>query len=356
MKNSSFSSALLFWYHKHKRDLPWRKTKEPYKIWLSEIILQQTRVGQGLPYYQAFCQKYPSVTDLANASEQEVLRLWQGLGYYSRARNLHQCARLIVEKYQGKFPDCYHELLALPGIGDYTAAAIASFAFNLPTPVVDGNVFRVLSRIFGIKDDIGLQKTKKVFRDYSSKLISSSAPDLYNQAIMEFGALHCTPAQPKCISCPFSNYCYAFQNQAQHQFPVKVKKRAVRNRYFYYYVVKSGPYLLMKKREQKDIWQGLYDFFLLEQKEATDPIQLLESILPDGLWLEQVQINEPSATYQHRLTHQLINAQFLVVEPQNHQVLSNWKQGFGLKSFTVQEVLDLPKPILIDNYLKEDIF
>ena len=356
MENSSFASSLLSWYQEHKRDLPWRNTKEPYKIWLSEIILQQTRVAQGLPYYLAFCENFPGVSDLANASEQEVLRLWQGLGYYSRARNLHRCARLIVEKYQGRFPTDYQELVALPGIGDYTASAIASFAFKKPTPVVDGNVFRVLSRIFGIKEDITLQKTKNIFRNYSAKLISGSPPDLYNQAIMEFGALHCTPAQPKCFDCPFSNYCQAFEHQSQHQFPVKTKKTAVRNRYFYYYVVKSGQYLLMKKRERKDIWQGLYDFFLVEHNGATDPIPLLASNLPDGLWLDQVEISEPSVTYRHKLTHQLIQAQFLVVEPRDHQTLVDWKQVFGLKKFDVEEVLDLPKPILINNYLKEDIF
>ena len=356
MESPSFASSLLSWYQENKRDLPWRETRDPYKIWLSEIILQQTRVVQGLPYYLAFCENFPGVSDLAGASEQEVLRLWQGLGYYSRARNLLSCARLIMEKYQGQFPENYHELVSLPGIGDYTAAAIASFAFKQPTPVVDGNVFRVLSRIFGIRDDISLQKTKKVFRDFSAKLINGSPPDLYNQAIMEFGALHCTPVQPKCFNCPFSNYCQAYQHQAQYQFPVKTKKPVVRNRYFYYYVVKSGPYLLMKKREQKDIWQGLYDFLLVEHQEETDPIKLLAGNLPNGSWLEHVRVCEPSVTYQHRLTHQLIRAQFLVVEPLDSQTFSEWKQVFGLRKFEVPDVVGLPKPILINNYLKADIF
>jgi len=356
LESLSLASSLLSWYQENKRDLPWRNTKDPYKIWLSEIILQQTRVVQGLPYYLAFGENFPTVRDLANASEQDVLRLWQGLGYYSRARNLHRCARMIMEKYQGRFPEDYHELLALPGIGEYTASAIASFAFKMPTPVVDGNVFRVLSRIFGIRDDIALRNTKKLFRDYSTKLINGSPPDLYNQAIMEFGALHCTPAKPKCFDCPFSSYCQAFQQQTQHQFPVKTKKTAVRNRHFYYFVFKSGSYLLMKKREQKDIWQGLYDFFLLEHQGVTDPIGLLETHLPDGSWLDHVKVGEPSVTYQHRLTHQLIKAKFLVVEPQDKRTLMHWKQLFGLKKFKVQNVLDLPKPILIHNYLKSDIF
>lgn len=356
MESPSFASSLLLWYQENKRDLPWRKTRDPYKIWLSEVILQQTRVVQGLPYYLAFCENFPTVSELASASEQQVLRLWQGLGYYSRARNLHRCAKLIIEKYQGQFPVNYHELITLPGIGEYTASAIASFAFKQSTPVVDGNVFRVLSRIFGIRDDISLQNTKKVFRDYSAKLINGWPPDLYNQAIMEFGALQCTPAQPKCYDCPFSNCCQAYQLQAQNQFPVKTKKTIVRNRYFYYYVVKSGKYLLMKKRKQKDIWRGLYDFFLVEHHKETDPLKLLAGNLPDGSWLDRVQVNEPSVTYRHRLTHQLIRAQFLVVEPLESQTFIEWKQVFGLRKFEVPDVLDLPKPILINNYLKADIF
>jgi len=356
LQNQTFASVLLSWYQENKRDLPWRSTTDPYKIWLSEIILQQTRVAQGMPYYLTFLENFPNVLALAEATEQQVLRLWQGLGYYSRARNLHRCAHVIRDKYKCSFPENYQELLALPGIGEYTAAAIASFAFKQPTPVVDGNVFRVLSRVFGVQDDIAASKTRKIFHKLSARLMNGSPPELYNQAIMEFGALYCTPAQPKCLSCPFSGYCQAYLTQTQDKLPVKTKRTAIRNRHFYYYVVKSGTCLLMKKRERKDIWQGLYDFFLVEHQGEIEPIQLLANSVPDGSWLEKIQISEPSMTYKHKLTHQLINARFTVINATDNQTLSVWKQVFGLEEFELPEVVNLPKPILINNYLKEDIF
>lgn len=356
LESQSFASVLLSWYQENKRDLPWRKTKDPYKIWLSEIILQQTRVAQGLPYYLTFIENFPDVVALAEATEQRVLRLWQGLGYYSRARNLHRCAGMIRDKYQGSFPENYQELLALPGIGEYTAAAIGSFAFKQPKPVVDGNVFRVLSRVFGIQDDIAASKTRKIFQKLSFSLMNGSPPELYNQAIMEFGALCCTPAQPKCLSCPFSSYCQANMTKTQHKLPVKTKKTAVRSRHFYYFVVKSGPCLLMKKRERKDIWQGLYDFLLVEHKAEMEPIKLLANSVPDGSWLEKIQVREPSMIYKHKLSHQLINAKFTIIDAIDNQTLRIWKQAFDLEEFEVPEVVNLPKPILINNYLKEDIF
>ena len=259
-----FANKLISWYQDNQRDLPWRHTRDPYKIWLSEVILQQTRVSQGLPYYQSFVAHFPEVFDLANATEQQVLRLWQGLGYYSRGRNLLKCARMVVEELDGKFPNNYMQLLELPGIGEYTAAAIASIAFKEAVPVVDGNVFRVVSRVLGISDDIAVASSRKVFFNYSKQLMMDAPPDLYNQAVMEFGALHCTPKQPKCDSCPLSLTCYAFQNSRQHQFPVKSKKVKVRNRDFYYLVIKSGASYLLNKRASGDIWQGLYDFYLIE--------------------------------------------------------------------------------------------
>lgn len=356
MENSAFASALISWYQEHHRKLPWRQTRDPYKIWLSEVILQQTRVSQGLPYYLSFCENFPRIFHLARASEQEVLRLWQGLGYYSRARNLHRCAKWVVNKYQGQFPDNYQQLISLPGIGDYTASAIASFAFGKPTPVIDGNVFRVLSRVFGIEDDISIPKTRKVFKDISAALMRGARPDQYNQAIMEFGALTCTPRNPKCYSCPFTGYCKAHSSGTQLSFPVKSKKVRVRHRYFYYYVIKSGRSLLLKRRQQKDIWQGLYDFMLLEPGSETDPLELLDHHMPNVCWTKGIEVGEPSATFRHKLTHQQINACFVVVETGDKRTFNHWKLTFELKEFNLSEVHRLPKPILINNYLKADIF
>ncbi len=356
MENSAFTSTLITWYREHHRDLPWRRTNDPYKIWLSEVILQQTRVSQGLPYYLAFCERFPSILELANASEQEVLRLWQGLGYYSRARNLHRCAKQIVEHHHGKFPTTYHELIQLPGIGDYTASAIASFAFMRTTPVIDGNVFRVLSRMFGILDDIAVPKTRTTFKEHSAKLMKYAAPDQYNQAIMEFGAIQCTPKQPKCAQCPVNNFCYAYSNELQHRLPVKTKKNTARKRYFYYYVLKSGSRLFLKRREHKDIWQGLYDFMLLESSTEMDPVTILTDNLADPRIMDQLVIGEPSAEYRHKLTHQHINARFMEIEAADEKAFDDWQQAFDLQAYSKSEVHELPKPILINNYLKADIF
>ena len=356
MENPTFTSTLINWYRERHRDLPWRRTRDPYKIWLSEVILQQTRVSQGLPYYNSFCESFPTISDLAKASEQQVLRIWQGLGYYSRARNLHRCAKLVVEKHQGQFPGTYQELIQLPGIGDYTASAIASFAFKQATPVIDGNVFRVLSRLYGIRDDIAAARTRSTFKRLASKLMRGAPPDQFNQAIMEFGALQCTPNQPHCHQCPFAGYCQAQLENIQHLLPVKTKKVSAKKRYFYYYVIKSGGHLLLKKRERKDIWQGLYDFMLVESDSKTDPIELLASKMPEQSMLDQMLIGEPSAEYRHKLTHQHINARFLEVETLDEAAFDCWQQAFDLQAYSMHEVDQLPKPILIDNYLKADIF
>ena len=356
MEKAPFSTKLIPWYQEHQRDLPWRQTKDPYKIWLSEVILQQTRVAQGIPYYQSFCDYFPTVQDLAKAPESRVLRLWQGLGYYSRARNLHKCAKVIVADYQGKFPETYQQLIALPGIGDYTASAIASIAFNQPTPVVDGNVFRVLSRIFGIKHDISHQSTKKIFRDLSQELMADAPPDQFNQAIMEFGALHCTPTKPGCSSCPFIASCFAYKFSEQNVLPIKSKKAKVKNRFFYYFVIKSGDYLLMNQRINQDIWKGLYDFFLVETEREAEPMDILAAKLPEGAMLEQLEVGEPSAVYGHKLTHQQIRAQFMVIEIKEKQAFKGWSEQCNLRQFDLNQVEELPKPILIDKYLKAHIF
>src|SRR5690554_1507712 len=250
-----FSSVLIQWYLEHKRPLPWRETKNPYYVWLSEIILQQTRVEQGLPYYKKFVEAFPEIEDLASASQHEVLKLWQGLGYYSRARNLHDSAKYVVFKLAGRFPQNYRELLELKGVGDYTASAVASICYGEPQAVVDGNVFRVLSRIFGIDTPINTGAGKRQFRSLAQELMDPSHPSDFNQGMMEFGAVQCKPQQPLCESCPFAKRCVAFNQGKINDLPVKLRKGSVRVRHFNYlvFVSKKGETLL-RQRTQKGIW------------------------------------------------------------------------------------------------------
>ncbi len=260
-----FSEQLLAWYSSSFRALPWRKTKNPYAIWLSEIILQQTRVEQGMKYYFAFLESYPTILDLANASQDDVLRLWQGLGYYSRARNLHATAIQVRDQYFGVFPSTYSEILALPGIGPYTAAAIASFAFNIPEAVVDGNVYRFLSRIFDIHTPIDSSKGQREFKLLAQSLLNPQNPGDFNQAMMEFGAMVCKPANPECLKCVFREQCYAYKNQTIKSLPVKSQKTKVRNRYFIFLIFEDQlGQTLIQKRSDSDIWAGLYQFPLIE--------------------------------------------------------------------------------------------
>lgn len=351
MEAKLFANQIIKWYEYHKRDLPWRHTKDPYKIWLSEIILQQTRVAQGLPYYEKFVMTYPTVFDLAEASETEVLRLWQGLGYYSRARNLHACAKMVVEEYSGRFPESYDELLRLKGIGTYTAAAIASFAFDKPTAVVDGNVYRVLSRVFGIKDDIASSRGGGVFQKKANELIPQDRPADYNQGIMEFGAMQCSPATPACGLCPVSLECYAFNHNEQLKLPVKTKKVKVRERYFNYIVFRAGKSYYLKERGPKDVWQGLYDFYLIETPKEEKANVLLEQ-LSEAVKMTAV-IEDDSQVYKHILTHQRIFAKFYLVELKNESSIAELE---GLRACTVDELKELPKPVLIQKYLEREIF
>lgn len=331
----NFATGLIDWYNEFKRELPWRKKPNPYHVWLSEIILQQTRVNQGLPYFLRFIEHFPTVNSLAAASEQEVLRLWQGLGYYSRARNLHKCAKQICESYQGVFPQNFEGLKKLPGIGDYTAAAIASICFKEPVAVVDGNVFRVLSRVFGIDTPINNSKAKPEFFDLGNQLIDKLRPDEYNQAIMEFGALHCTPKNPKCETCIFKKVCIARQKNLQAVLPIKDKKVKVRKRYFYYLVRKSAQSLAMKKRVGKDIWQGLYDFDLIESSAPLNEAAIAKQTGKKKMvWSEE---------YKHVLSHQIIFARFAVLE-------TNKKDK---NYFSFKKIADLPKPVLIGKYLHD---
>jgi A/G-specific adenine glycosylase len=347
MDTRYFSEKLVEWYHEHKRELPWRDTTDPYKIWLSEIILQQTRVNQGLPYFLKFVGKFPDVQSLASASEEEVLRLWQGLGYYSRARNLHKCAKQVVSSDGGQFPARYHDLLELPGIGEYTAAAIASFSTKEKVAVVDGNVFRVLSRIYGESLPVNSTQGKKRFNQIASELIPDQSPDIYNQAIMEFGALWCTPKTPKCSECVFSKQCIASVNSLQHELPVKIKQRASRKRFFNYFVVKKGDSLLMKKREGRDIWNGLYDFYLVETTKMRKPKELIAS----DSFLSRLTAGNPtiSQDYKHTLSHQTIISKFVMIDIDQNSLV----EEEPLKYFTTARIHDLPKPVLISQFLKD---
>jgi len=301
-------NKLTSWYKVAQRSLPWRGIANPYKVWLSEVILQQTRVVQGLPYYQRFISRYPTITDLANAPEEEVLKLWQGLGYYSRAKNLHHTAQYIATELGGVFPKTYKELVKLKGIGDYTASAIASFCYNEPCAVVDGNVYRVLSRLFGIATPINSPQGAKEFKALAYECLDKHNPGTYNQALMEFGALQCTPQSPDCANCVLRDHCWAFHHQQVDALPVKIKKITIKKRYFNY-LVWLNPYgqTLLQKRKGKDIWHGLYEFPLLET-HAPATAEEIASILPSAtvsLYNEMPVI--------HKLTHQHIYTSFWIV-------------------------------------------
>jgi len=339
----AFSSKIISWYRANPRELPWRGTTDPYKIWLSEIILQQTRVAQGLPYYYAFAEAYPSVQDLAAAPESDVLRLWQGLGYYSRARNLHSCAKYITNELGGKFPESYQELLKLKGVGSYTAAAIASFAFGEVKAVVDGNVFRVLARYFGIETDIASGKAKKEFEELANKLIPEGDPAEYNQAMMDFGARLCVPKNPACGECLLRNTCFAYQNSLVKVLPVKINKTKVKERNLHYFVIRCGDHWVWKKRGSGDIWEGLHDFPVSEEKLVN--LATLSSALPKPI----------PRKYRHILSHQRLNASFSEVEipEEKYQELSQWCDNEDYMLVAESEIEYLAKPKLIVNFLND---
>ena len=351
---SFLAAALLAWYPRHHRDLPWRHTRDPYAIWLSEVILQQTRVAQGLPYYEAFLQAYPTVQALAAAPEQEVLRLWQGLGYYSRARNMHRTAQQVVDEQQGIFPATYAGLLKLRGIGPYTAAAIASFAFDEAVAVLDGNVFRVLARVFGLHSDIAAPSSRKEFQALADQHLPPTAAADFNQAIMEFGAIQCTPAKPDCLFCPLQSSCWAFQHGQQALLPVKTKAKAARVRHFHYFVLRFGNQLYLRERTEKDIWQGLYDFALVEiDTSDLPPAELLRHLTALGATLDTAQAAEPTAAYRHVLSHQKLEARFhplALARP----LPATTVRDLGLRAYSLEEIEALPKPQLIANYLSQN--
>ncbi|WP_375584768.1 A/G-specific adenine glycosylase [Cyclobacterium xiamenense] len=358
LNSSNFTEKLLRWYPLHRRDLPWRASRDPYIIWLSEIILQQTRVAQGLPYFHAFVSRFPRIEDLAAAPEEEILRTWQGLGYYSRARNLHACAREIVRERGGKFPENYQSLLNLKGVGPYTAAAIASFAYKEPVAVVDGNVYRVLARYFGISADIASHAGKKEFQALADKLISSERPDEYNQAIMEFGALQCVPTNPDCGNCPLSPDCQAKNRELVGSLPHKEKKTKIRSRYFTYHHIQVAGHVVVRKRTANDIWQGLVDFPLEEFTSLEDIISprpenlsVVRELAPLGPVFDQA-TEQP---LKHLLSHQRIFASFVKISiPENRKSgLEKWAIENGFQLVDGQSLEDMGKPKLMVRYLNQ---
>ncbi len=318
-----FSDKIIVWYEANKRILPWRETSDPYLIWISEIILQQTRVAQGYDYFLRFVERFPTVKSLAEADEDEVLKYWQGLGYYSRARNLHTAAKSI----NGDFPDTYSDILALKGVGEYTAAAICSFAYNLPYAVVDGNVYRVLSRYLGIQTPIDSTEGKKLFASLANEFLDKSKPGIYNQAIMDFGALQCTPASPGCSSCPLADSCMALKDNLVNVLPVKQNKTKTTNRYFNYIYVRMGAYTFLNKRSKNDIWKNLFEFPLVETDKSLGDEELFA--LPEFQQLfavnEKPVIRCLSRNVKHVLSHRIIYTNFYeVILPDNSISFSSY--------------------------------
>jgi A/G-specific adenine glycosylase len=346
---NSFSATLLKWNSvKNDRKMPWKGEKDPYKIWLSEIILQQTRVEQGLGYYQRMVKAFPTIKKLAKADDNQVFKLWEGLGYYSRCRNLLTTARFIAEEKKGVFPNTYEEILALKGVGSYTAAAIASFAYNLPYAVLDGNVFRVLARVFGIELPIDSKEGKKKFSELAQSLLDTQRPGLYNQAIMDFGAVVCKPAAPVCTSCPFSKTCVALAKKKVTQWPVKSKTLVLKQRWFYFLILSYRGRVAVRVRDQKDIWQGLYEFPLLETTAASSWGALARQAEKKG-WLlaGYYQTDQVSALYRQSLSHQSIAGQFIHITVKKKPALSaDWKWV----SFDTLDQLAFPQ--FINQHLK----
>jgi len=341
-----FSNQLIAWYLDNKRDLPWRKTTNPYLIWLSEIMLQQTRVAQGLPYYLAFVDAFPTVFDLSKANEEHVLKLWQGLGYYSRARNLHATAKYITHELGGVFPNNYKDLLQLKGIGEYTAAAIASFSYNEVVPVVDGNVYRVLARYFGIATDISSPKAKKEFTAVASELIDVNRPAVFNQAIMEFGALQCVPKNPNCSICPFNTSCQALATKKTTELPVKIKKTKITRRHIHYLLLlDSENNILINKRTSKGIWHNLYEFPAIETPEPESDNAISKLIHHQFQGIKDLK-HLASETITHKLSHQHLYINFWKIELDHSHT----------NGISYNELLKLPVPIVLHHFIERHKF
>lgn len=357
-ESENFPFELIKWYRRNHRNLPWRKTNDPYKIWLSEIILQQTRVDQGKSYYEKFVDKYPKVADLATADQEEVLKDWQGLGYYSRARNLHAAANMILEDFDGAFPDNYTALKKLKGVGDYTAAAIASFAYGEAKAVVDGNVYRLLSRYFGIETPIDSTSGKKEFAALAQQLIPEDQAGIYNQAIMEFGALQCKPKNPNCEICPLQAACSAYADDKVDLLPIKARKTKVRDRFFHYLILETADQIVLRKRSGKGIWQNLFDFPLIETNAMLDWEDLEELVkqnaIPEMFGTSDLKpklaFEAASEERKHLLSHQSLHCRFFHLQLSEKPA----KMNQDLSLIDKAELGRYPIPKLIENYLREE--
>ena len=351
MKNNKLSSSLIRWNAEQPVHYPWVHEKDPYKVLLSEFLLQQTRSDQALPYYRRLLKTFPTIQVLASASEDQLLRLWQGLGYYSRARNLHRTAKIISSEYNGQVPDTYKGLIALPGIGPYTAAAIASFAFGESRPVVDGNVFRVLSRLLAIDTPVNTPNAKSVFTEAAGDIMGQAKPAAFNQAIMNLGARVCTPKTPACSACPWQSDCRAHEEGTISLFPIKQPKRALRDRYFHFFDIRLRSKTLIEKRVERDIWQGLYQFPLLERKSTRRLSQTAATaFLQDSVGLTHVDIVQASTTFKQILSHQRIHARFYIVHARQGQ-------KSGLDNFTLvfrKNLENFALPRTITRYLNSE--
>ena len=350
-----FTDNLLAWDRdQNDRPMPWKGEKDPYKIWLSEIILQQTRVEQGWSYYEKFVQHFPTIFDLARAKEEKVFKLWEGLGYYNRCRNLLFTAKYIVKEYKGIFPANYTDLLALKGVGPYTASAIASFAFNLPHAVLDGNVFRVFARYYGVDTPIDTKEGQELFSTMAAANLSISSPGLYNQALMDFGATVCKPAAPSCATCVMQKKCVAFSLNKVNQLPVKTKRIQKKRRNFDFYCFEWEGKWLVQKREGLDIWKGLYQFYMLEQEKHI-PLNFnqVNDLLATQLGIQQGQINRDGfkvfSPYTQQLTHQTIQARFVIIKLNALPTVFRNAQWVNAK-----QMKKLPFPKLVNDFLQQD--
>ncbi|MDE5420751.1 A/G-specific adenine glycosylase [Ancylomarina sp. DW003] len=345
------NTEIINWYEFNKRDLPWRNTSDPYKIWISEIMLQQTQVVTVIDYYHRFLNSFPTINALASADEQEVLNLWQGLGYYSRARNLHQAAKSIEDNYNGVFPTTFDEILKLKGIGVYTASAIAAFAFHLPQAAVDGNVYRVLSRLFGVSEPTNSPKGKREFQALADELMADAPPHVYNQAIIEFGALQCTAKNPNCEACPIQANCFAYINKQQSVFPVKKKKVKVTDRYFYYLLISGDEKFLMQQRGDKDIWRKMFEFPLIETQNKIELVDLIKSESWQSLFKGlDVKVREHIVSKVHKLSHQNLYIEFIHIDA-NTEVLM---ERTDLILIDKEEASGYPMPKPIEAHLKQE--
>jgi len=347
-----FNAPIHDWYALHKRELPWRYTNNPYHIWLSEIILQQTRIDQGLSYYKRFTEEFPTIIDLANATEDQVLKLWQGLGYYSRARNLHASAKHIQLHYGGIFPEKYEQILSLKGVGEYTAAAIGSISFGLEYPSIDGNVFRVLSRFFGISEPIDTSRGKKIFMELAVQLIKGTNPGMHNQALMEFGALQCTPANPDCSKCPLSQRCFAVANCKINELPLKQNKVKQRDRYFNYLVLLSNKHTWLQKRLGNDIWKNLFEFPMVETVEMIDIEKFPDLNKFYKIDTEEFSHIENVSPWKiHILTHQRIHYRFIRIRVKNEIYLSD-----RFIRVNKEDIFNFAVPKLLEDYINQSLF